>query len=65
MEKDEQGVSHWFDMEAHIVIQGLVAERNEQQLVYVVTEPPPPEYAWIHDRYPRLVKLKHDSPMTT
>jgi putative SOS response-associated peptidase YedK len=57
MEKDAEGVTHWFDMEAHMVIQGLVAERNQKQLVYVVTEPPPPEYAWIHDRYPRLVRL--------
>jgi putative SOS response-associated peptidase YedK len=57
MEKDEAGVSHWFVMEAHMVIQGLVAERNEQQLVYVVTEPPLPGYAWIHDRWPRLVRL--------
>jgi hypothetical protein len=40
-----------------MAIQGLVAERNEQQLVYVVTEPPSPEYAWIHVRWPRLVKV--------
>ena len=57
MEKDSGGVTHWFDLEAHMVIQGLIAEREKQQRVYVVTERPPAEYAWIHDRYPRLIKL--------
>ena len=57
MEKDETGISHWIDVDSHIAIQGLVAERGEQQLLYVVTEPPPAIFSWIHDRYPRLVKL--------
>jgi putative SOS response-associated peptidase YedK len=40
-----------------MLILGLIAERNQQQRVYVVTESPPPEYAWIHDRFPRLLKM--------
>ena len=57
MEKDEAGASHWIDVDPRMMIQGLVAERNNLQRLYVVTEPPPQEYAWIHDRYPRLIKL--------
>lgn len=57
MEKDKEGISHWFDVVPQMVIQGLLAERNQQQRVYVVTEPPPVDLAWIHDRWPRLVKL--------
>lgn len=55
MEKDEEKVSHWFDMEATMVIQGLLAERNEEHRVYVVTTDTPAEYHYIHDRWPRLV----------
>jgi putative SOS response-associated peptidase YedK len=40
-----------------MVMQGLIAERDSQQRVYVVTERPPTDYAWIHDRFPRLVKM--------
>jgi len=57
MEKDEEGTSHWFDVDPHMAIQGLIAERDEKQLVYVVTEPPPANLEWVHDRWPRLVKL--------
>lgn len=57
MEKDEEGNSHWFDMHDGMAIQGLIATRNDVQLVYVVTEDPPPEFAWVHDRWPRLVRL--------
>lgn len=58
MEKDEQKESHWFDMAPHMAIQGLLAERRGKHIVYVVTVSPPPEFAWCHDRWPRLVKLK-------
>ena len=57
MEKDEAGISPWID----VVTQELVAERGEQQLVYVVTESPPAIYSWIHDLYLRLVKIS-DKP---
>ncbi len=47
-----------------MVIQGLLAERNGEQRVYVVTVNTPPEYHWIHDRWPRLVKLPHQREAT-
>ncbi|WP_292956690.1 hypothetical protein [Nitrosomonas sp.] len=40
-----------------MAIQGLLAERKEEKRVYVVTIDTPPEYAWIHDHWPRLVRL--------
>lgn len=57
MEKDNEGQSHWITLDASVVIQGLLAKRNEEMRVYVVTINTPPEYAWIHDRWPRLVRL--------
>lgn len=36
----------------------LIAERDAEQLVYVVTDSPPVEFAWVHDRWPRLVNLR-------
>jgi len=41
-----------------MAIQGLLAERDDEMRVYVVTINTPPEYAWIHDRWPILVRLK-------
>ncbi len=55
MEKDGQEVSHRFDMEPDLVTRAIC--RKEGQLVYVVTEPPTPEYAWCHDRWPRLLEM--------
>ena len=57
MEKDDDGQSHWIEMDNKMAIQGLLAERKQEQRVYVVTISTPPEYAWIHDRWPRLVRL--------
>ncbi len=57
MEKDHDGESHWIPLDASMAIQGLLAERKGEQRVYVVTVNSPPEYHWIHDRWPRLVKL--------
>lgn len=57
MEKDQKRKAHWLDVPTGQAIQGLLAQRENEYRVYVVTEPPPPEYAWIHDRYPRLIKL--------
>ncbi|MBP6366449.1 MAG: hypothetical protein KBA82_04160 [Nitrosomonas sp.] len=34
-----------------------MAEIDDEMRVYVVTINTPPEYAWIHDRWPRLVRL--------
>lgn len=57
MEKDRDEKSHWIPFDQRMVIQGLLAERKEEQRVYVVTIDTPPEYAWIHDRWPRLIRL--------
>ncbi|PTN09675.1 hypothetical protein [Nitrosomonas aestuarii] len=58
MEKDQDAQSHWIPLDQRMVIQGLLAERKKEQRVYVVTIDTPPEYAWIHDRWPRLLRLK-------
>lgn len=57
MEKDENRTSHWIDVPAGQVIQGLLATHDDQARVYVVTTETPPEFAWVHDRWPRLVAL--------
>ncbi|MFZ1850887.1 MAG: hypothetical protein WAU15_01400 [Nitrosomonas sp.] len=56
-EKDHDNQSHWIELDKRMVIQGLLAERDKETRVYVVTIDTPPEYAWIHDRWPRLVRL--------
>ena len=40
-----------------MVIQALLAERDGEQKVNVVTEEWQSEYYWIHDRWPRLRKI--------
>jgi len=40
-----------------MAIQALLAERGGEQRVYVVTQETPSEYHWIHDRWPRLIKV--------
>lgn len=57
MEKDHEEQSHWFPLDISMAIQGLLAERKGEKRVYVVTINSPPDYHWIHDRWPRLVKL--------
>ncbi|MDV6344762.1 hypothetical protein [Nitrosomonas sp. Is37] len=64
MEKDHEKQTHWIPLDTKMVIQGLLAERNGEQRVYVVTVNTPPEYHWIHDRWPRLVKLPHQREAT-
>jgi len=59
MEKDHEKKSHWVELDRRMVIQGLLAERNKEMRGYVVTISTPPEYSWIHDRWPRLVRLKN------
>jgi putative SOS response-associated peptidase YedK len=56
MEKDEHKVSHWIEVPDGQVIQGLLATHDDQARVYVVTTETPPEFAWVHDRWPRLVQ---------
>ena len=57
MEKDHERQSHWITLAPEMAIQALLAERKGEQKVYVVTVDTPPETHWIHDRWPRLVKL--------
>jgi len=59
MEKDHDGQTHWIELDKKMAIQGLLAERKKEQRVYVVTIDTPLENAWIHDRWPRLVRLNH------
>ena len=55
MEKDTEGKSHWFKLEAGEYIQGLVASIGDERRIYVVTVTPPAQFAHIHDRWPRIV----------
>lgn len=54
MEKDPERVSHWFDVPPGKAMEGLIAHINEEARLYVITEPMPAEYAWLHDRWPHL-----------
>lgn len=58
MEKDPDGQSHWITLASGMAIQALLAERKGEHRVYVVTVDTPHESQWIHDRWPRLVRLK-------
>lgn len=55
MEKDSQGVSHWFDLAEDEYIQGLVAQCNGELRAYVVTIEAEIEQQ-IHPRRPRIMK---------
>ena len=54
MEKDNQGTSHWFDLDKNSFIQGLLVKSENEQRVYVVTVSPDDKQA-IHDRWPRII----------
>lgn len=54
MEKDIEGISHWFDVTNGQYIQGVIAHYKEEQRVYVVTVAPPMINA-IHDRWPKII----------
>jgi len=61
MEKDAQRYSHWFELAANTLIQGLFATYQTEQAVYVVTIPTPADYSHIHARWPRIVELTDKS----
>ena len=65
MEKDHDNQPHWIELDKRMVIQGLLAERDKETRVYVVTINTPPEYAWIHDRWPRLIKVSEPKLSTS
>lgn len=54
MEKDLEGVSHWFMVTQGKWIQGLVANWDSERRVYVVTITPEMDDA-VHDRWPRIL----------
>lgn len=54
MEKDADRVSHWIDAPAGLAIEALIVRTDAEARLYVVTEDTPPEYSWVHDRWPRL-----------
>lgn len=58
MEKDAERTSHWIDVSEGSAVQGLLATLNDETRLYVVTEDTPPEFSWVHDRWPRLVPQK-------
>jgi len=53
MEKDKNRVSHWFDLKQGEWIQGLVAHKDNESRVYVVTIEPEPDA--IHNRWPKIL----------
>lgn len=54
MEKDLEGLSHWFDLTKGQWVQGLVARDGAEQRVYVVTVTPEMDDA-VHERWPRIL----------
>ncbi len=57
MEKDHDGCPHWYALEPHQFIQGLVARADDEQHVYVVTIDQLMRPAK-HPRVPRIVSIK-------
>jgi len=57
MEKDRQGVSHWFEIPETKMIQGLLANQGAESRLYVVTTRAPSELPGFHERWPRLVAI--------
>jgi hypothetical protein len=56
MEKDFEGIPHWYDLNKGQYIQGLLARDNNEQRLYVVTIEPELDDANIHRRRPRVVQ---------
>lgn len=55
MEKDSQGVSHWFNLAEDEYMQGLIACYDDELRAYVVTVESETESS-IHPRRPRIIK---------
>lgn len=54
MERDIEGISHWFDITPGHWIQGLLAQERNEIRIYVVTIEPEMESA-LHERWPRIL----------
>ena len=61
MEKDGERKSHWIQVPDGHAIQGLLAVRGDEARVYVVTTETPADFAWVHDRWPRLISVRYNS----
>lgn len=59
MEKDADRNSHWIDVPKGRAIEGLIVRFDDEARLYVVTEDTPREFAWVHDRWPRIVALNN------
>ncbi len=57
MEKDAVKASHWIEIPKGFAIEALVVENNSESRVYIITEDTPPEFAWVHDRWPKLISI--------
>lgn len=57
MEKDIEGVSHWFPLTDGQWVQGLLVQDGTEQRVYVVTITPQMPDA-VHERWPRIVTAR-------
>lgn len=57
MEKDTERVSHWFDMNEGFGLECLILGEGDARRVYIVTTSPPPEFAFIHDRWPMIGRI--------
>ena len=55
MEKDHNKESCWFDMREGTYLQGLYAQLNDENRIYVVTVEPDEITKQIHDRWPRII----------
>lgn len=62
MEKDKERISHWVDVPDGAALDGLVVTIGGESRLYVVTESTPVAFAWVHDRWPRLVSLAASGP---
>jgi hypothetical protein len=62
MEKDAARVSHWIDVPTGSAIEALIVKARDEARLYVVTEDTPPAYAWVHDRWPRLIQTNAEVP---
>jgi len=61
MEKDNERVSHWFDLTSDQALQGLVTIHDDETRVYVVTTDTPAVYNYIHDRWPRIIERDEEA----
>lgn len=51
------GDERWIELESSMALQGLLATRDDESRVFVVTVKPPAEYDWVAARWPRICRL--------